>query len=209
MTPSSGACGGEAMSAVSAGHRAPIATTSAQVRCVRPATGIADPASLLPLRVAMPSSVGPCHRSRDLLPARRTAQPVPVRHPRRSHAGRPVTARASRHAVDLTRRRSRRSAGSIRGIAECGDAPRLTLSRDGTVRTLRTQRNTSWSRVEWPSPPAGAPACASGRDASQAIRRWSRSQRGLRCTDGTPLRFPVRATCFNSSGSSDRSCGPR
>jgi len=41
------------------------ATPSAQLRRVRPATGIADPATLLPLRVAMPTSVGPCHRSRD------------------------------------------------------------------------------------------------------------------------------------------------
>ena len=40
--------------------------------------------------------------------------------------------------------------------------------------------------------------------ASQAIRRWLRSRRGLRCTVGTPLRLPVRATCFKSSGSRDR-----
>src|SRR6185503_2537801 len=56
--------------------------------------------------------------------------------------------------------------GASGASPSAGDAPRLTLSRDGTVRTLRTQGNTSWSRLERPSLRAGTPACASGRDAS-------------------------------------------
>ena len=187
------------MSAVNACHWALIATTSAQVRCVRPATGIADPATLLPLRVAMPSSVGPCRRSRDPHRARRTAQPVPVRH------------------QEISRRRPERLAtpwispddgpadqpGASGVSLSAGDAPRLTLSRDGTVRTLRTQRNTSWSRLERPSRPAGAPACVSVRDASQAIRRCLRSVGDAPSTSRSRNMFQVQRVARSAS----RVCG--
>ena len=91
------------------------ATPSAQLRRVRPATGIADPATLLPLRVAMPSSVGSCRRSRDLLPARGTAQPVPVRRPG------DLTLSAC-HSLSVSRRHCENAEDAMQSVVESSRA---------------------------------------------------------------------------------------
>ena len=171
------------MSAVSAGHRAPIATTSAQVRCVRPATGIADPATLLPLRVAMPSSVGPCRRSRDPLPARRTAQPVPVRRPgdltpSACHSPSVSPRRGSHPTMVPPISREHQGHRRVRGCAASNTVSRWHCenAEDATQSVVESTRAAE--------PAGGRASLRPGRDASQAIRRWLRSRRGLRCTVG-------------------------